>query len=121
MNASHFLTTRREAEGHANILIGFFGEGCGVRGLSEQDQLAFTRKRLAGGISYAERGKTGTVRARSVEVDLQLLHTKLRWAVTVRSRSGRRMLEHNPLAGVRRPREKNPKRPIATWERSSNS
>lgn len=104
-------------EGHANILIGFFGEGCDVRGLTEQDQLAFTRKRLAGGISYGEKGKTKSVRARSVEVDLQLLHTMLRWAVTVRSRSGRRLLEQNPLMGVKRLREKNPKRPVATWER----
>jgi integrase len=41
----------------------------------------------------------------------------LRWAITVRTASGRRLLEQNPLAGTRRPREKNPKRPVATWER----
>jgi integrase len=109
--------SQKEAEGHANILIGFFGEECDVRGLTEQDQLAFTKKRLAGGIKYGEKSKTAKVRTRSVEVDLQLLQTMLRWAVTVRSRSGRRLLEHSPLAGVRRPREKNPKRPVATWER----
>jgi integrase len=109
--------SQKEAEGHANILIGFFGEECDVRGLTEQDQLAFTKKRLAGGIKYGEKSKTAKVRTRSVEVDLQLLQKMLRWAVTVRSRSGRRLLEHSPLAGVRRPREKNPKRPVATWER----
>ena len=53
------------------MLLSFFGEDCDVRGLTEQDQLAFTRKRL----------------------------------------------DQNPLAGVRRPREKNPKRPVAGWER----
>ena len=109
--------SQKDAEGHAKILIGFFGEDCDVRGLTEQDQLAFTKKRLAGGIKYGEKSKTERVRTRSVEVDLQLLQTMLRWAVTVRSRSGRRLLEHSPLAGVRRPREKNPKRPLATWER----
>ena len=109
--------SQKEAEGHANILIGFFGEDCDVRDLTEQDQLAFTKKRLAGGIKYGEKSKTSRVRTRSVEVDLQLLQTMLRWAVTVRSRSGRRLLEQSPLAGVRRPREKNPKRPVATWER----
>src|SRR5688500_16338539 len=41
----------------------------------------------------------------------------LRWAVTVRSQSARRLLEHSTLAGIRRPRERNPKRPVATWER----
>jgi integrase len=109
--------SRKDAEGHAEVLLAFFGRDCDVRGLSEQDQLAFTRKRLAGGIVCTEKRKTSAVRTRSVEVDLQLLHTMLRWAVTVRSRSGKRLLDHNPLAGIRRPREKNPKRPVATWER----
>ena len=109
--------SRLEAKSHAEILIGFFGAECDVRGLTENDQLAFTRKRLAGGIRYGVDCVTSPVRARSAEVDLQLLHTMLRWAVTVRSRAGKRLLEHNPLAGVRRPREKNPKRPVATWDR----
>ena len=109
--------SQKEAEAHANILIGFFGQDCDVRSFTEQDQFAFTQKRLAGGIRYGEKGKTQRVRTRSVEVDLQLLHTMLRWAVTIRSRSGKRLLEQNPLTGVKRPREKNPKRPVATWER----
>lgn len=109
--------SQKEAEGHANVLVGFFGEKSDVRGLNEQDQLAFTKKRLVGGISYSKKGETGPVRARSVEVDLQLLHTMLRWAVTVRSRTGARLLDQNPLAGIKRPRDKNPKRPVATWER----
>ena len=92
--------SRKDAEGHAEVLLGFFGGDCDVRRLTEQDQLAFV-----------------AVRSRSVEVDLQLLHTMLRWAVTVRTPSGRRLLDQNPLAGVRRPREKNPKRPVASWER----
>ena len=109
--------SQREAESHASVLIGFFGADCDVRGLTEQDQLAFIRKRMAGGINCGNGFVTGAVRLRTVEVDLQLLHTMLRWAVTVRTRTGRRLLEQNPLAGVKRPREKNPKRPVATWQR----
>ena len=109
--------SREDAAGHAEVLLGFFGEDCDARGLTEEDQLAFTKKRLAGGIICGKNRSTDRVRSRSVEVDLQLLHTMLRWAVTVRTASGRRLLEQNPLAGVRRPREKNPKRPVATWER----
>lgn len=41
----------------------------------------------------------------------------LRWATTVRVKGGQRLLSQNPLAGVKRPREKNPKRPITTWDR----
>jgi len=107
----------KEAEGHAQVLLGFFGADCDVRGLSEQDQLAFVQKRLAGGIVCDEERTTEAVRSRSVEIDLQLLHTMLRWAVTVRTPSGRRLLDQNPLAGIRRPKEKNPKRPVATWDR----
>jgi Integrase len=110
-------TSRKDAAGHAAVLLGFFGENCDVRGLTEQDQLAFTRTRLAGGIACGAGRTTQPVRMRSVEVDLQLLHTMLRWAVTFRTETGRRLLEQNPLAGIRRPREKNPKRPVATWER----
>ncbi len=109
--------SQKEAKSRAETLIAFFGADCDVRDLTEQDQLAFTRKRLAGGIVVNPERTTPAVRARSVEVDLQLLHTILRWAVTVRTKSGKRLLDQNPLTGVRRPRERNPKRPVATWER----
>ena len=111
------LRSREDAAGHAEVLLAVFGEDCEVRGLTEQDQLAFCQKRLSGGIVCGKDRTTDRVRSRSVEVDLQLLHTMLRWAVTVRTSSGKRLLEQNPLAGTRRPREKNPKRPVASWER----
>jgi integrase len=109
--------TQEEAGGHAEVLLAFFGENCDVRGLTEADQLAFTRQRLAGGIKCSEKRTTSAVRARSVEVDLQLLHTMLKWATTVRVRGGQRLLDQHPLAGVKRIRENNPKRPVATWDR----
>jgi integrase len=109
--------TQKDAERNAEVLLGFFGKDCDVRGLSEQDQIAFTQKRLAGGIVCEGSRITEVVRTRAVEVDLQLLNTMLRWATTVRVRGGHRLLEQHPLAGVKRPREKNPKRPVATWER----
>lgn len=108
--------TREEAGGHAEVLLAFFGENCDVRGLTAADQSAFTKQRLAGGIKCSEKRTTSAVRARSVEVDLQLLHTMLKWATTVRIK-GQRLLDQNPLAGVKRIRENNPKRPVATWDR----
>lgn len=93
------------------------GRDADVREFSEQDQLAFVQRRLAGGIFCNEKRTTEAVRARSAEVDLQLFHSMLRWAVTVRTAGGRRLVDQNPLAGVKRPRERNPKRPVATWER----
>jgi integrase len=53
-----------------------------------------------------------------VECDIKLLRAMLRWATTVRvNRGARRLLEVHPLDGMRLEREKNPRRPVATWER----
>jgi integrase len=109
--------TRMETGRRARILLAFFGKDCDVRVLTARDQAAYTSQRLAGGIRYAENNATFPVRPRSVEADLVLLHTMLLWATTVRTLSGGRLLDHNPLAGVRRIREANPRRPVATWER----
>ena len=102
------------------ILVGFVGEHCDVRMLTEQDQAAFTQARLKGGIKYTRKGKnkeTPVVRARAVEANLKTLHGMLRWATTVRMRQGQRLLTKHPLEGVKRIREQNPRRAMATWER----
>ena len=113
--------TRADADTRAAILLAFFGTECDVRSLSERDQRGFTQKRLVGGIPYRDRKGVERVsqpaRPRSVEADLVLLHAMLRWATTVRSPGGGRLLEFHPLSGVRRVRELNPKRAVATWER----
>jgi len=95
--------SRKDAEYRSNVLLGFFGAECEVRCLSVQDQAAYTRARLAGGITLPTGGKTGAVRVRSVEADLVLLHSMLTWATTVRV-SGIRWLDGNPLSGIRRAR-----------------
>ncbi len=109
--------TKRDAAGRAKVLLAFFGEDCDVRPLTARDQAAYTTQRVAGGISCAHGRVTPPVRARSAEADLVLLHAMLAWATTVRLPHGGRWLDHNPLAGVRRIREANPSRPVATWER----
>jgi integrase len=109
--------TKRNAKSRANILLGHFGEQCEVRTLTEHDIKVYTKKRLAGGITSRNGDQTKQVRPRSPEADLVLLHSMLRWATTVRTRDGQRWLKENPLQGVRRIREQNPMRPVATWER----
>ncbi len=109
--------TKEEGEARTKVLMAFFGEDCDVRHLTARDQAAYTTQRMAGGIRYAEDRVTQKVRARSVEADLVLLHAMLSWGTTVRVPGGGRLLEYNPLAGVKRIRELNPKRPVATWER----
>ena len=115
--------TRDDGETRVKVLCAYFGEECDVRELREDDVVAYTRWRLKGGVKYGVDLKTGkpkltrAVRARSVEADLKLLYAALRWATSVRVGKGKRLLDHHPLQGVHRPREKNPKRPITTWER----
>lgn len=92
-----------------------------MRGLSENDQAAFVQKRIAGGIVFTRAGKeqkSKAVRARSARADMELLHSMLRWATAVRVNGGQRLLDANPLAGVKLPRrDANPRRAVATWER----
>src|SRR6185312_8181153 len=109
--------TQRDDGARAKLLLAFFGERCDVRTLAAKDQAAYTTRRRAGGIVLGEKKRSRPVRARSVEMELVLLHAMLSWASTVRQPNGARLLDFNPLAGVRREREKNPKRPIASWER----
>jgi hypothetical protein len=117
------MRMKKEFESRVQILYRFFGEDCDVRGLTEQDQAAFVKKRLAGGIVTGRDadGKdklTRAVRARSAQADVEVLRSMIHWATTFRVRSGVRLLDRNPLAGVRMPaRGSNPRRPVATQER----
>lgn len=109
-------TTRRDAASRAKVLLAFFGAKCDVTSLTADDQAAYASARRAGGIKKEGAKPTKPVRVRSAEADLVLLHQMLRWATTARV-DGKPLLASHPLAGVRRAREQNPKRPIATWER----
>lgn len=106
-----------DARGHAEVLLAFFGQECNVAELGKQDLVAFTQRRLAGGIRCAGDRVTGVVRMRSVECDVALLVSMLLWATTYRLPRGQRLLAQNPLAGIKRACEQDPRRPVATWER----
>jgi integrase len=108
--------TRNDAAARAKVLLAYFGANRDVRALTADDQAAYAAARRAGGIVIGKDQATRPVRARSAEGDLALLHMMLNWAATVRVH-GKRWLDGNPLAGVRREREENPRRPVATWDR----
>jgi integrase len=48
---------------------------------------------------------------------LVMLRTMIHWAMTVKALTGDWLIEENPLRGFKLPRELNPRRPIATYER----
>jgi len=55
--------------------------------------------------------------ARGPELALVFLRTMLIWATTVKLPTGEWLLDDNPLRGVKFPREPNPRRPVATFDR----
>ncbi len=110
-------TTKEDAKSRAAILLSFFGSECDVSTLTQDDVKAYEVRRRAGGLVGRNGRVTGRVSARSVDADLVLLRTMLKWAMSVRTPSGKRWLHENPLQGIRNVREQNPRRPVATWER----
>lgn len=62
-----------------------------------------------------ERARAREVRPRQVEIEVRLLLAVMRWASSVVPAGGR-VLPANPLQGHRPPVERNPRRPVATWE-----
>lgn len=108
--------TQKGALSHARNLIGFYGPEFDVRYMTANDQAAYVQRRLAGGIRRPDGVLTAPSKIRSPEADIITLRAMLNWATTVRI-GGERWLAYNPLEGIRRPREKNPRRPTATWER----
>lgn len=58
------------------------------------------------------------VRARAVAADLVALQTMLNWATRERNGRAELLLDRNPLRGVKLLTEKNPRRPVETYDRN---
>jgi integrase len=105
-------TTRQDDKAKAMRLQSFLGPDREVRTLSYSDVERYRQARMNGEIPGL-----GRVRARAVASDLVLLVTVLNWATRERDAEGRFLLEVNPLRGVKLPVEKNPRRPVETYDR----
>jgi integrase len=105
-----------DARSRAEVLIAHFGPKCDARDLTVDDVAAYRAARQAGGIRVSETRTTQRVRGRSVVADIALLQGMLNWARTTRV-DGVRLLDVNPIAGVRTARDPHPRRPVATWDR----
>lgn len=126
MFLDNVLHTRRTAATQCAILLAHFGANVDVRTLTVNDTTRYAKARRGGGIEYTPPGEAGKpdpkakitapVRQRCVHAELTLLRTMLLWARTVRTAAGGWWLDRNPLEGVRFEREKNPRRPTATWD-----
>jgi integrase len=100
--------SRDEDERRLARVVAFLGGDRDIRSLSDSDVERYRQTRMGG---------EHPVRARTVAADLVTLQTALNWATRQRGPRGQPVLECNPLRGVKLPVEKNPRRPVATWDR----
>jgi integrase len=106
-------STQRDDRTRLKRLVAFVGRDRDVRSLCDSDLERFRQARLRGECRPEDR----PVRARAAGMDLQSLNTMLNWATRQRDRRGRRLLESNPVRGIRFATEKNPRRPVETYDR----
>ena len=88
----------------------FFGEHRRTETLSQRDWDRFILARRAGKAGGSRR----PVSDRTIESDLRFLLAVLNWAVNSKDEEGERLLESNPLRGLKTPKEKNPRRVVLT-------
>jgi integrase len=106
-------TTREGKQVQARCLLGFFGAGKKVEDLCPHDIARYTQARRS---TKSRLSGDSAVRRRTVHADLVFLRTLLNWATTVKI-DGEWLLQENSLRGVKFPREPNPRRPVATFNR----
>lgn len=113
--------TKSVASLSIKLLIAVLGANRDVQTISPDDLVRYSAKRRAGGIVYidnnGEKQVTSSVRQRCVHTDLGRLRTMLRWACTVFTKDGQRLITFNPVSGMRFQKEQNPVRPITSRSR----
>jgi integrase len=113
------LSTNRQAHArqHAAFFLAHMGDAFRLDDLSQTHVDGFVRARRSGEIGAKKRKpEHRAVRDDTIRQNLNWLASLLRWARGFRV-GGRRLMSTNPLDGVRFPREKNVRRPVASEDR----
>jgi integrase len=110
-------TQPREDERRVKIWTHVLGATCLASALDTPTLDRFVRERRAGeisidGIELAKKPSDAAIFA-----DLVFLQSVLNWATRVRRSNGAQLLATNPIRGYQSPRNKNIKRPVATYDR----
>jgi integrase len=103
---------QREDKRKLDRVVAFLGADRNILSLSESDVRRYTMARRQGDPSLQGVKPNQSVRDRAIEADLLTLQWALNWGVRERRSSGRRLIQENPLHGIRLPRERNPRRPV---------
>ena len=104
--------TRKRDRVAGAMFLRFFGRDRIPATFSQRDWDRFIQARRAG-----RAGRSGEpVGNRTIAWDLTFLMAVLNWAARSRDEQGRPLLDRNPFTGLRKPREKNPKRVVLTQQ-----
>ncbi len=113
--------TQKEDERRSEMWLYYLPDGFLVEAFSFAIADGFVYDRHTGAIDARGRPVPPEfqrpVSLRAVEADLRGLKAVFNWAITWKTPDGRRLITENPLDGYEIPREKNPRRPIATQDR----
>jgi integrase len=100
---------QKHDERAARMFVRLFGPLRKASTLNVRDWGEFIRLRRSGALT-TEHGKGRPVGNRQIEYDLKFLLSVLNWATKAQA-NGERVLDSNPLRGLKLPKEKNPSRP----------
>ena len=109
-------SAKANAQTRGRVLLALFGARCVVREMTAVDVASYVTRRVAGGIKVSDDWTTAPTRPRSAAADITLLSGMCNWAKSTRV-NGARLLDMNPLAGIRAVKDVNPRRPAATEDR----
>lgn len=116
------VASEQQADGRrARMWARFLQPAKDLSKLTLQEWQTFIEQRRSGSIdpqgSAVAPEKRKPVREGTIWGDLVFLHTVINWACKWRTDDGRYLMRENPARGYPMPREKNPRRPVATQDR----
>src|SRR5437773_4139980 len=111
--------TRKQKQADARLLIAGLGATRRVDHLTKNDVERYVAMRRTGH-GWPDGRETKPVRARTIQGEIKLLRQMIYWAMNERLPDGSWLLDNNPLRGVKLPKEEDPRRPVATFDRYLN-
>ena len=108
--------TKAQKCSDAKLLMAGLGAKKRVDHFTRNDMDRYVEMRRTGR-GWPDGRVTQPVRARGIEGELKLLITMILWATRERRTDGSWLLAENPLRGLKVPKEENPRRPVATYDR----
>src|SRR5438445_7144469 len=108
--------TRKQKQFDVRLLIAGLGATKRVEHLTKNDVERYVAMRRTGH-GWPDGRETIPVRARTIQGEIKQLRQMIYWAMSERLPDGSWLLENNPLRGVKLPKEEDPRRPVATYDR----